>query len=125
MIAQSDARPNRVVFEGTGKFLKTVRTRVDAHLAYCQRSDVGIPPMSRGDKLEFWVSKVGYYAVFVALPFAFFAPRRVVVGLLLFHVVLSLSLTFIFNLAHATAKANFPVPSGSRPRSRRSGQPTK
>src|SRR5262245_16470905 len=40
MIAQSDGRPQRVVFRGTGKFLKTVRTRVDEHLAYCQRSDV-------------------------------------------------------------------------------------
>jgi linoleoyl-CoA desaturase len=73
----------------------------------------GIPPMSRGDKWEFWVSKVAYYAVFVALPFAVLPPGRVVAGLLLFHVVLSLWLAFIFNLAHVTEKANFPVPSGS------------
>jgi len=52
MIAQSDARPNRVVFEGTGKFLKTVRTRVDAHLAYCQRSDVRLH--RKGSLIAVW-----------------------------------------------------------------------
>ena len=39
MLAQSDGRPKHVGFGGTGKFLQTVRTRVDEHLASCPRSD--------------------------------------------------------------------------------------
>jgi linoleoyl-CoA desaturase len=72
-----------------------------------------IPPMSTREKLEFWAGKLIYYAVFVVLPFLIFSPGKVLVGLLLFHVTFSLALGFIFNLAHAIEKADFPVPSSS------------
>jgi linoleoyl-CoA desaturase len=72
-----------------------------------------IPPMSRADVLEFWASKAIYFAVFAALPFAFLPAWQAVVGLLIFHIVFGLSLTFIFNLAHGVENVDFPVPTGN------------
>ena len=54
-----------------------------------------------------------YFIYFVALPFAVLPVGRVLAGMLIFHVVLSLTLTFVFNLAHAIGKADFPKPSGN------------
>jgi linoleoyl-CoA desaturase len=72
-----------------------------------------VPAMSRAEKLEFWGSKAIYYALFVLLPFAFLPAWRVLLGLILFHLTLSLLLTFIFQLAHAIEKSDFPVPNGN------------
>jgi linoleoyl-CoA desaturase len=72
-----------------------------------------IPPLSRGEKLEFWACKAFYFAVFVILPFTLMPAGRVVAGLLLFHFTLSLTLAFIFNLAHAIEKTDFPAPTGN------------
>ena len=72
-----------------------------------------IPCMSRAEKLDFWGCKVVYFTLFVGLPFALLPWGRVLVGMLIFHVVLSLTLTFVFNLAHAIGKADFPMPSGN------------
>jgi len=71
-----------------------------------------IPPMSTGQKIEFWTSKVVYVIVFVALPFLFFPTGRFLLGFLVFHLTLSLFLTFIFQMAHLVEKVEFPVPSG-------------
>lgn len=72
-----------------------------------------IPKMSAHEQLEFWGCKAFYFAVFVGLPFAVMPAQRVIVGLILFHIVLSLAITLIFNLAHGTGKVDFPAPSGS------------
>ncbi len=72
-----------------------------------------IPKMSGAEKREFWGCKAIYFAVFFALPFAVLPASRVLIGMLIFHVVLSLTLTFVFNLAHGTSKADFPAPTGS------------
>ena len=69
-----------------------------------------IPELTKAEKIEFWFGKAFYMAVFVVLPFSVFPAWKVVVGLLLFHVTLSLGLAFIFNLAHAIERAEFPVP---------------
>ncbi|MBX7198544.1 MAG: acyl-CoA desaturase [Rhodospirillaceae bacterium] len=69
-----------------------------------------IPGMSSGEKWEFWSAKAFYLALFVGLPFALFPAGQVVIGLLIFHVILSLVLTLVFNLAHAIEKAEFPAP---------------
>ena len=71
------------------------------------------PAMTRNEKLEFWLCKAAYFGGFVALPFLFLPAPRVVVGLLLFHLVMSLSLTLVFQLAHLTETAEFPVPTGT------------
>ncbi len=67
-----------------------------------------IPAMSSREKSEFWVCKAFYFIAFVFLPFAVMPMGRAIAGLLLFHVVLSLTLTFVFNLAHGSGKADFP-----------------
>jgi len=72
-----------------------------------------IPPMTAREKIEFWTSKLIYYAVFVGLPFLILPPWRVVAGLVIFHVTLSQTLTFIFQLAHLIEKPDFPVPSAN------------
>ena len=66
------------------------------------------PPMTRGEKLEFWFCKIFHLVVFVGLPFVFLPWVNVLVGMLLFHVILSLALAFVFNLAHEVEKAEFP-----------------
>ncbi|MEQ1887355.1 MAG: acyl-CoA desaturase [Bryobacteraceae bacterium] len=72
-----------------------------------------IPPLSTKEKLEFWGCKAIYVAVFIALPFALQPAWRVIAGMLIFHILFSLLIAFIFNLAHAIEKADFPVPTGS------------
>jgi linoleoyl-CoA desaturase len=72
-----------------------------------------IPGLSPGEKWEFWGAKAIYFTVFVGLPFALLPAWEVVAGLVIFHVILSLILTLIFNLAHSIEKAEFPAPSGN------------
>ena len=72
-----------------------------------------IPALSRSEKMEFWSSKAFYFAFFVIPPFLLFPVWQVVVGMLIFHFTLSLTLAFIFNLAHAIEKADFPAPTGN------------
>jgi linoleoyl-CoA desaturase len=69
-----------------------------------------IPPMSRAERVEFWVTKAIYFAFFVGLPFALVPFWRCLVGMLIFHFVLSVELALIFNLAHASEGAEFPEP---------------
>jgi linoleoyl-CoA desaturase len=74
-----------------------------------------IPPLTAAQHAEFWLSKLSYVLLFVALPFAFHPVATVLAGLLLFHLTLGLALTFVFQLAHGTEDVEFPEPSGSDP----------
>jgi linoleoyl-CoA desaturase len=74
-----------------------------------------IPRMSLGEKVEFWVCKLLYITLFVAVPFLFLPPVRVAMGLLLFHLMLGLSITLILQLGHGTVKVEFPEPTGGSP----------
>ena len=67
-----------------------------------------IPGLSRAEKLEFWATKAFYLAAFVVLPMALLGPFKALAGLLVFHFTLSLSLAFVFNLAHVMEPAEFP-----------------
>jgi linoleoyl-CoA desaturase len=72
-----------------------------------------IPRLSARERAEFWACKLFYFAAFVAVPFAVMPPLRALAMLAVFHVTLSLAITLVFNLAHATGKADFPAPSGT------------
>lgn len=74
-----------------------------------------IPPMTAAQHAEFWLCKLAYIVVFVALPFAFHPVATAVLGLLLFHATLGLVLTFVFQIAHGTEDVEFPEPSGGDP----------
>ncbi len=69
-----------------------------------------IPAMSPVEKCEFWASKLTYFALFVALPFAVMPAWRACLVLVVFHFTFGLTLTLIFNLAHLVEPAAFPVP---------------
>jgi len=70
-----------------------------------------IPRMSFAEKCEFWGCKAFYLVFFVALPFVVLPVWHVLVGMLVFHLILSWMLTFVFNLAHASGNTEFPEPS--------------
>jgi linoleoyl-CoA desaturase len=74
-----------------------------------------ITPLSWIGKVEFWGCKAIYVILFVGAPFLFHDTVHVLIGLLLFHSTLGLSLTLVFNLAHATEKVEFPEPTGDPP----------
>jgi linoleoyl-CoA desaturase len=74
-----------------------------------------LSPLSWMECCEFWFCKSIYITLFCAVPFLVYDPARALLGLLLFHVTLSLPLTLVFNLAHATEKVDFPEPIGNPP----------
>jgi len=74
-----------------------------------------IPAMSNAEKTEFWAVKAFYIAVFVALPFVIFPVEHVVVGMLIYHLTLGLSLALVFSIAHQVETVEFPSPEGARP----------
>jgi linoleoyl-CoA desaturase len=74
-----------------------------------------IPPMSAAEKAEFWLGKIFYLAVFVALPFAILPAQRAAVGLLIYEVTLGLSLALVFSMAHQVESVEFPSPQGTPP----------
>jgi len=74
-----------------------------------------IPAMSAAEKIEFWVSKAIYLAVFVALPLALLPFWHVVVGFLVYEVTVGLSLALVFSMAHQVESVDFPSPQGAPP----------
>lgn len=72
-----------------------------------------IPPLTRKEKIEFWATKAIYALLFVAVPFLAHPPVEALAGLLVFHLTFGASLSFIFQLAHATEFAVHPLPSGN------------
>lgn len=72
-----------------------------------------IPRFSRGAHLEFWLTKLGYLGLFVALPVIMLGWGPALMALAVFHLTFSLVLTLIFNLAHLTELAHHPAPPGA------------
>ncbi len=73
------------------------------------------PSMSRKDEIEFWTLKAVYFSVFIVTPFLFQPFWKCVVGLVIFHLTLGLSVTLIFNLAHIMEESSYPEPRGEQP----------
>ena len=74
-----------------------------------------VPPMSRKEKLEFWIAKAVYFAIFLGLPLAVLPFGHVVVGFLIYQVTLGLSLALVFSMAHQVEHADFPEAIGMSP----------
>ena len=74
-----------------------------------------IPAMSSSEKAEFWLGKIFYLAVFVALPLALLPWERVLAGFLIYEITLGLSLAFVFSMAHQVESVDFPAPKGAPP----------
>ena len=69
-----------------------------------------IPPMNKWDHMEFWASKAAYFLIAIILPLSVMPLGYFVVGFILLHLILSLTLASIFQLAHVTTLCAFPEP---------------
>ena len=69
-----------------------------------------VPPMKRYDHIEFWASKAAYFLITIALPLGVMPLNYFLLGFVLLHLTLSLTLASIFQLAHVTALCTFPEP---------------
>jgi linoleoyl-CoA desaturase len=72
-----------------------------------------IPPMSTAEKIEFWLTKLVYFSVFVALPFALLPAGHVIVGIAIYEVTVGLALALVFGMAHQVEVVAFPAPQGT------------
>lgn len=61
------------------------------------------------EHLEFWLSKVLYLVVYIAVPLAVLSGKQVLVGFLLMHAILGFLFAVVFQLAHVVDKAEFPL----------------
>lgn len=69
-----------------------------------------IPRMKWRDKVIFWGSKVMNIGIFLVIPSFIFGFLPAVVGLLIMHGVLGLTLSFVFQMAHCVEDTRFPMP---------------
>lgn len=74
-----------------------------------------IPAMSAAEKIEFWLAKAFYLAVFAGLPFALLPATHVLVGFLVYEATLGLALALVFGMAHQVEIIAFPCPQGVPP----------
>ena len=74
-----------------------------------------IPAMSVAEKIEFWLSKLVYFAIFVGLPFALLPAGRVLAGFLIYEFTVGLALALVFGMAHQVEVIAFPSPQGAPP----------
>lgn len=67
-----------------------------------------LPPMSPIQHLEFWLTKLVYFAAFVAVPIRVLGLWPALAALSMFHVIFGLILTSVFQLAHMNDHVEFP-----------------
>jgi linoleoyl-CoA desaturase len=89
-------------------FVQYFTGRINSHAA--------IPRMAKSDHLEFWFSKGAHIGAVVLLPLAVYPAEDVLLGLIVIHVVMGVTLAIFTQLAHINDCVDFPKPSGERPR---------
>lgn len=67
-----------------------------------------LPKMSPADHIEFWISKVIYFALTVVIPLCYFTAPQYIAGFLVVHLVASVVLAVVFQLAHVMSESQFP-----------------
>jgi len=67
-------------------------------------------PLTPAQRAEFWLAKALWFALFVLPPFLLLPPLRAAAAFIAYHLVFSLALTFIFQLAHLTPGMAFAAP---------------
>jgi linoleoyl-CoA desaturase len=72
-----------------------------------------IPPLSPPEKIEFWMGKILYLAIFIGLPLALLPFSQFVAGMLIYEVTLGLALALVFSMAHQVESVSFPIPSAA------------
>ena len=95
-------------FTGYSFLIRDVRVfftgKSDAHHVF--------PKMTTADKVLFWLGKLIYFSVMVALPLLMFPWWQVLAGYVITMFTISLTLAAIFQLAHVMQPATFPEPVG-------------
>ena len=69
-----------------------------------------VPPMKWKDKVIFWGSKILNFTLFLVVPALVFGFWPALVGLLVMHGTMGLTLSFVFQMAHCVEDTRFPVP---------------
>lgn len=69
-----------------------------------------IPPMKRRDKIIFWSSKVINICIFLVIPILILGVWPAIIGFIIMHATMGLSLSFVFQMAHCVEDTRFPVP---------------
>lgn len=82
-------------------FVQYVRGRINPYRA--------TPSMPAADHMEFWICKALYFGLIVLPPFLVQPFPRALIGLAVFHIVLSLPITIVFQLAHLNDRVDFPA----------------
>ena len=63
--------------------------------------------MGTGEHFIFWISKILYFFFYIALPVYLLGVVPVVIGLILMHAVMGLTLALVFQLAHVVESTHF------------------
>jgi linoleoyl-CoA desaturase len=74
--------------------------------------DVPLKKMSAFDHVAFWVAKLGYLFMMVALPIYMIGFSSWLIGFLTFTLFAGFVLSIVFQLAHTVEETAFPVPEG-------------
>jgi linoleoyl-CoA desaturase len=72
--------------------------------------NVPIKKMNLFNHLAFWVAKIGYYFMMIALPIYLLGFFPWLVGFLIVLLVAGLILSTVFQLAHTVESTSFPIP---------------
>ena len=73
---------------------------------------VPIKKMSRFEHIAFWVAKIGYYFMMIALPIWMVGFVHWLLGFLIISMVAGFVLSVVFQLAHTVEETTFPIPVG-------------
>jgi linoleoyl-CoA desaturase len=73
------------------------------------------PKMSAADKVTFWVGKLFYFTIMLAVPLLVFAWWQVLIGFLIVMLTVGIIMGVVFQLAHISRDTAFPEPVGSPP----------
>jgi linoleoyl-CoA desaturase len=71
------------------------------------------PMMSAADKVTFWAGKLFFFVIMLALPLLVFPWWQVLIGFPIVMLTVGLVMGVVFQLAHISGDAAFPVPVGS------------
>ena len=84
----------------------------DFLMAFFGRSDPNhvYPKMPAGEKVTFWLGKVFHFVVMIGLPMLVFPWWQVIIGYMFVMLLVGLLLGVVFQLAHISGDAQFPVP---------------
>jgi linoleoyl-CoA desaturase len=73
------------------------------------------PKMSTADKVTFWVGKLFFFTIMIVLPLQVFPWWQVLIGFFIVMLTVGLVMGIVFQLAHISGDAAFPVPEGNPP----------